>query len=202
MGSLEFFIYFNHSGLTVALMSTQSLTEMSSMDLSWGVKAASASCVEILGASTSWNPKRQPSPLKGLLYLLPHLCVYILIVCLHFYCLNFTYVLWHAFVTGTITQVQLCVYLLVEKCYGVRQLIICGDYWKILNHFQKLEDYSLVKNEGLSCQYLCNCDETIYIFNAFVKYCGFPQRRNSLWLHRKQRTTEFLPAVVPQVTMN
>lgn len=110
--------------------------------------------------------------------------------------------LWCAFVTGTITQVQLCVYLLMEKCYGVRQLIICGDYWKILNHFQKLEDHSLIKNEGLSCQYLYNCDEAIYIFNAFVKYCGFTQRRNSLWLHRKQRTPEFLPAVVPKVTMN
>jgi hypothetical protein len=30
-----------------------------------------------------------------------------------------------------------------------------------LNHFQKLEDHSLIKNEGLSCQYLNNCDETI-----------------------------------------
>jgi len=82
------------------------------------------------------------------------------------------------------------------------KMLWSGDYWKILNHFQKLEDHSLIKNEVLSCQYLYNCDKTIYIFNAFVKYCGFLQRRNSLWLYRKQRTTEFLPAVVPEGTMN
>ena len=40
MVSLEFFIH-NPSGHTVALWSTQPLTEMSTRNISWGVNAAS-----------------------------------------------------------------------------------------------------------------------------------------------------------------
>jgi len=39
----------------VALGSTQPLTEMSTRDISWGVKAAGADCPEILGHSTCWS---------------------------------------------------------------------------------------------------------------------------------------------------
>jgi hypothetical protein len=39
---LEFFIYINPSDLTMALGSTQPLTEMSTRNISWGVNAAGA----------------------------------------------------------------------------------------------------------------------------------------------------------------
>jgi len=42
MVSLEFFIEHNPSDRTMALGSTQPLTEMSTMSISWGVKAAGA----------------------------------------------------------------------------------------------------------------------------------------------------------------
>jgi len=40
--SLEFFHWHNPSGRTMALGSTQSLTEMSTRNISWGVKAVGA----------------------------------------------------------------------------------------------------------------------------------------------------------------
>ena len=40
--SLEFFILYNPSGRTMALRLIQPLTEMSTRDISWGVKTAGA----------------------------------------------------------------------------------------------------------------------------------------------------------------
>ena len=42
MVSLEFFILHNSAGCTMALGLTQPLTEMSTRNISWGVKAAGA----------------------------------------------------------------------------------------------------------------------------------------------------------------
>jgi hypothetical protein len=44
------------------LASTQLLTELSTRDISWKVKAAGANCIEILGASASWSPKGLSRP--------------------------------------------------------------------------------------------------------------------------------------------
>jgi len=72
----------NPSSLTMALGSTQRLTEMSTRNISWGVKAAGAygwQPYHLYGplswnmvASTSWNPQGLSRPVMGLLYL--YLC--------------------------------------------------------------------------------------------------------------------------------
>jgi hypothetical protein len=70
MISVDFFI--------VALGSTQPLTEMSTRNISWGVKyflwqPTTLMCrlSRNLGTPTSWNPKGLSRPVMGLLYLLP-----------------------------------------------------------------------------------------------------------------------------------
>ena len=79
-GVLEIFYWHNPSGLTMALGLTQPLTEMSTRNISWGLKAASACGWHNLtafmcrlswnlGASTSWNPQGLSRPVMGLLYL-------------------------------------------------------------------------------------------------------------------------------------
>ena len=74
------FHWHNPSGCTMALGLTQPLTEMSTRNISWGVKAAGASgwqpttfmwrLSSNLGASSSWNPQDLSRPVLGLLYLL------------------------------------------------------------------------------------------------------------------------------------
>ena len=76
---IEIFHWNNPSGQTMALGSTQPLTEMSTRNISWRVKAASAfgwqpstlmcQMSRNLGASTSWNPQCLSRPVMGLLYL-------------------------------------------------------------------------------------------------------------------------------------
>jgi hypothetical protein len=74
-----FFHWHNPFGRTMALGSTQSLIEMSTRNISWGVNAAGAygwqpttficRFSRNLGASTSWNPNGLSRPVMGLLYL-------------------------------------------------------------------------------------------------------------------------------------
>jgi hypothetical protein len=45
------------SGRTMALGTSQPLTEISTRDISWWIKAVGANCLEILGTSTFWSPK-------------------------------------------------------------------------------------------------------------------------------------------------
>ena len=70
----------NPFGRTMALGSTQPLTEMSTRNVSWvgeggrcvGLTTLTHSfsdCLEILGASSSWNPQGLSRPVMGLLYL-------------------------------------------------------------------------------------------------------------------------------------
>jgi hypothetical protein len=69
----------NSSGQTMALASTWPLTEMSTKNTSWRVKAAVRKANNLttfmcrlswnLGASISWNPQRLSRPVMGLLYL-------------------------------------------------------------------------------------------------------------------------------------
>jgi hypothetical protein len=78
-GSIGIFHWHNPFGRTMALGSTQHLTEMSTRNISWGVKAAGAyrwqpttfmcQLSRNLGASTSWNPQGLSRPVMGLLYL-------------------------------------------------------------------------------------------------------------------------------------
>jgi hypothetical protein len=68
------------SGRTTTLESTQSLTEMGNKNISWrgdkdgrylGLKTlppSCAECLDILGASTFWNPKGPSRHVMGLLY--------------------------------------------------------------------------------------------------------------------------------------
>jgi hypothetical protein len=60
----------------MALGSTQLLTDMSTRNISWGIKAAGvkaltsfADFLEILRASNSWSPKGLSRPVMGWLYL-------------------------------------------------------------------------------------------------------------------------------------
>jgi hypothetical protein len=64
----------------MALGSTEPVAEMSTRDISWGGKGggwvglttlppSSADCLEILVASTSWNPQDLSRPVMELLYL-------------------------------------------------------------------------------------------------------------------------------------
>jgi hypothetical protein len=79
MVSVDFFHWHNPVGRTMALGSTQLLTEMSTRNISWGVNAAGAHgwqpttfmcrLSRNLGASTSWNPLGLSRPVMGLLYL-------------------------------------------------------------------------------------------------------------------------------------
>ena len=56
----------NPTGRTMAPGSTQPLTEMSSRDITWGVKAAGGNLYadfrELLGVATSWIPKGLSNP--------------------------------------------------------------------------------------------------------------------------------------------
>jgi hypothetical protein len=54
----------------VALGSTQSVTEMSTTNISWRVEAAGLTTLPPSRASTSWNPKGLCRPVMRLLYLL------------------------------------------------------------------------------------------------------------------------------------
>jgi hypothetical protein len=77
MVSLELIPGHNRFGRTMALGSTQPLTEMSTRNISWGVNAAGADNLTTfmcrlsrnLGASTSWTPQGLSRPVMGLLYL-------------------------------------------------------------------------------------------------------------------------------------
>jgi hypothetical protein len=76
------FHWHNPVGRTMALESTQPLTEMSTRNISWGVNAARACgwqpttfvcrLSRNLEASTSWNPYGLSRPVIGLLYLYSH----------------------------------------------------------------------------------------------------------------------------------
>ena len=66
----------NTSGRTIALGSTQPITEMSTRNLSWGGKSgrcvwlttlppSRADCLEILGDPTSWSPEGPPKVCNG-----------------------------------------------------------------------------------------------------------------------------------------
>ena len=78
-GVIGIFHWRNHSGRTRALGSTHSLTEMSTRNISWGVKVAGAKGWQPyffmcrlswnLGASTSWNPQGLSRPVMVLFYL-------------------------------------------------------------------------------------------------------------------------------------
>jgi hypothetical protein len=61
-GSIPDGVKFNPSGRTTDLGPTQPLTEMSTTDISWRVKAAGADFLEILEVSTSWSPKGLSKP--------------------------------------------------------------------------------------------------------------------------------------------
>jgi hypothetical protein len=84
-GVIRNFHWHNPFGRTMALGSTQSLTEMSTRNISWGkrwpVRRADNLTTLMyrlsrnLGASTSWNPKGLSRPVMGLLYLL-HINLY------------------------------------------------------------------------------------------------------------------------------
>ena len=73
------FHWHNPSGRAMALELIQPLTEMSTMNVSWGVKAAGARAENLttfvcrltwnLGASTSWNPQGLSRPVMEFLYL-------------------------------------------------------------------------------------------------------------------------------------
>jgi len=52
----------------MGLGSTQSLTEVSTWNISWGVKVAGRNLV----VSASWKPQGLPRPVQGLLYCLLH----------------------------------------------------------------------------------------------------------------------------------
>ena len=78
-GVIGIFQWHNPSGRTMALGSTQPLTEMSTRCISWGVKAAGAKGWQPyhhpvplswnLGTLTSWNPLGHSRTLTGLLYI-------------------------------------------------------------------------------------------------------------------------------------
>ena len=81
-GVTAIFHWHNPCGRTMTLGLTQPLTEMSTRNISWGVKAADALRADNLttfmcrlswnlGTSTSWNPLVLSRPVMGLLYLLP-----------------------------------------------------------------------------------------------------------------------------------
>jgi hypothetical protein len=78
-GVIGFFHWHNLVGRTMAMGSTQPLTEMGTRNISWGVNVAGAYGWQpttfmcrlsiTLEASTSWNPKGLSRPVMGLLYL-------------------------------------------------------------------------------------------------------------------------------------
>jgi hypothetical protein len=78
-GAIGIFHWHKPSSRTMALESTQPITEMSTRNISWRVKAAGAMADNLttfmcrlswnLGVSTSWNPQGPSRPLQGLLYL-------------------------------------------------------------------------------------------------------------------------------------
>ena len=82
-GVIGIFHWHNSSGRTMALESTQPLTEMSTRNISWGrgrgkggrcvglptLPPSFADCLEIWEPPTSWNPQGLSRPVMGLLYL-------------------------------------------------------------------------------------------------------------------------------------
>jgi hypothetical protein len=82
-GVIGIFHWHNPFGRTMALGSSQPLTEMSTTNISWWIKGCR--CVRLttficrlslnLGASTSWNPHGLSRPVQRLLYLLLYLPV-------------------------------------------------------------------------------------------------------------------------------
>ena len=77
-GVIGIFNWHNPPDRTMALVSTQPLTEMSTRRISWGVNAAGAygwqtyhlpvSLSWNLGTLTSWNPLGHPRPVTGLIF--------------------------------------------------------------------------------------------------------------------------------------
>ena len=90
-GVIGFYHWHNPSGRTMALGSTQPLTEMSTRIVSWGHRRPVRRADNLttfmcrlswnLGASTSWNPQGLSRPVMGLLYLY----LYIFIILLYCY---------------------------------------------------------------------------------------------------------------------
>jgi hypothetical protein len=78
-GVIGIFHWHNPSGCTMALGSTQPLTEMSTRNISWVERWPARRADELttfvcwlsqnLGASTSWNHQDLSTPVQGLLYL-------------------------------------------------------------------------------------------------------------------------------------
>jgi len=79
-GVIGIFHWHNPSGHTMALGSTQPLTEMSTTNISWGAVPRADNLTTFmcrlswnLVSSSSWNPKGLSWPVMGLLYLLTRL---------------------------------------------------------------------------------------------------------------------------------
>ena len=75
-GVVGIFHWHNPSSHTMALGLTQPLKEMTTRNISCGVKATGAwgwQPYHLLGASTSWNPQSLPRPVMGLLFFIPYM---------------------------------------------------------------------------------------------------------------------------------
>ena len=111
--SMEIIYWLNPSGRTMALGSTQPLTEMNTRNVSWGKESrcvelttwspSCASCLEILGASTSWSPKGLSTPVLEQLY--PYIYAYVYIyVCVYIYIYIYIYIYVCMYVSPVVTQ--------------------------------------------------------------------------------------------------
>jgi hypothetical protein len=123
-GVSGFFHWHNPVGCTMALGSTQPLTEMSTRNISWGAKGGRLLRADNLttficrlsrnlGASTSWNPKGLSRPVMGLLYRLA--CRFYNIQCKNYAHILWYFVRFHKFYTLTLYGISYIAHLVMVK---------------------------------------------------------------------------------------
>jgi hypothetical protein len=150
----------------MTLGSTQPLTQMSTRSISWGEKGgrcvglttlppSCANCLEILTASTPWNPKGLSRSVMGLLYVLRQ----------HILCLS----LWHISVsqhTGRSTDWQRSDSQYVDvSCVGL--LTACGQLPLNANNKDR---QSCELSESVAVSQYSNL--SVYKLNSFLEKCS------------------------------
>jgi len=127
-GAIGIFHWHNPSGRTMALELTQPLTEMSTRNVTWGLRRPVRRADNLttfmcrlswnLGASTSWNPQGLSRPVMGLLYL------YILCLDQHFqhYC-----VVWLKLGIRKHSSIKKLLYLTTQSFCSIDEFFVCKD---------------------------------------------------------------------------
>jgi hypothetical protein len=115
---------------------------MSTSDISWSVKAAGAECLQILEASTSWNPKGLSRTVIGIASFVSYTD--------HKYTVGLRY--WHSFV-----PVKKCIQLRHVKIYLHYSILLCWNNKQNVDNGSVFLVIQYLKTHVSACRPIIRC---------------------------------------------